>query len=89
MADYFSQWINKNSSSIINKFKECFSRREIPVIMIITDISFNSLEFKMFAMDWNLKIQTSISHYSKENDLAEKKLHSKIDVDEIKIYRCI
>uniref|UniRef100_A0A1B6FC63 RNA-directed DNA polymerase n=1 Tax=Cuerna arida TaxID=1464854 RepID=A0A1B6FC63_9HEMI len=78
VIDYFSRWLevyqtnNKNSSTIIKKFKEIFSRFGIPQTLIADNMPFNSSEMQQFAKEWKFSIITSSPYYPKSNGLAEK-----------------
>jgi hypothetical protein len=78
VIDYFSRWLevyqihSKNSSTIIKKFKEIFSRFGIPKTLIADNMPFNSFEMQQFAKDWQFEIVTSSPYHPKSNGLVEK-----------------
>lgn len=54
---FYSRWIedirnnSKNSTTIINKIKEIFSRFGIPKLLVADNVPFASLEMKQFPMN--------------------------------------
>lgn len=77
MYDHYSKWLevikikNKDSLTIITKFKEIFSRFGIPKIIVADNIPFNSQEMRNFANEWDFSIHTSSPYHPKSNGLAK------------------
>ena len=77
--DYYSDFIevrelpDTTSSSVIQFFKEQFSRHGIPDCLIMTDNGSQivSQEFTQFTTDWEFKHVTSSPRYPKSNGKAE------------------
>lgn len=78
IQDYFSKWLeiipikNKNATTLIKKFKVVFATHGIPKTIISDNMSYNPVQFKDFAKQWNFQIVTSSPHYPRSNGQAER-----------------
>jgi transposase InsO family protein len=82
VVDYFSKYpevtrINhKNSEAVILAMKEMFARHGIPEKIIADNMPFNSLRFRDFAREWEIKVVTSSPHYPRSNGLVERNVQT-------------
>lgn len=83
VVDYYSKFVevvslpNLNSSSVINVFKDLYSRFGIPRKLVTDGAgSFCSQLFKSFSETWGFAHVTSSPHYPRSNGLAERNVRT-------------
>ncbi|XP_044005925.1 uncharacterized protein K02A2.6-like [Aphidius gifuensis] len=78
VIDYYSKWLEllpmkfKTANEVIYKLKEIFSRLGVPEELVSDNMPYNSMEFKKFGKEWDIKLTTSSPRYPKSNGLAER-----------------
>lgn len=98
VTDYYSKWFEpikvnfKNAGIVIKELKKLFSRYGIPNEIISDNVPFNSLEFKTFCLDNDIKCSFISPKHSQSNGMVEKsvgifkKMFKKINYDENKLW---
>jgi len=83
---------SKNAGIVIKELKKLFSRYGIPNEIISDNVPFNSLEFKTFCLDNDIKCSFISPKHSQSNGMVEKsvgifkKMFKKINYDENKLW---
>jgi len=93
VIDYYSKWFepikvnSKNASTVIKEMKKLISRYGIPNEIISDNVPFNSLEFKTFCLDNDIKCFFISPKHSQSNGIVEKSMgiFKKIMYDENKL----
>ena len=79
---YFSKYLevtclsNKTSEPLIMAMKDISACHGIPEKKVLDYMPFNSLKFKTFATDWEMKMVTSSPPYPKSNGLVERNVQT-------------
>lgn len=78
VADYLTKWLeivplkSKQSSDVIDAFKQIFATHGVPDKVVADNMPFNSYECKGFAKEFDFKFETSSPRYPRSNGLAER-----------------
>lgn len=78
VVDYYSKWFealkvnSKSAYTVIKELKILFSRFGIPNEIISDNVPFNSLEFKAFCLENDIKCSFISPKHSQSNGIVEK-----------------
>lgn len=78
VIDYYSKWLElspmkyKTANEVLLKLKEIFSRLGVPEELVSDNMPYNSMEFKKFGNERDIKLTTSSPRYPKSNGHAER-----------------
>ena len=79
LVDYYSKYpelarlsYGKSASVIITHLNSIFARHGIPEVIVADNMPFNSLQFRQFASEWGIQVNTSSPRYPQSNGQAER-----------------